>query len=209
MHYAWTKDIHSDATTEAQIQAMIYNFGIHIETKLLNDDIKPKSEGTRLPATDDLVAKVRLLEEQLEALSATCVGKKGWGGRGGRGERGGRGRGREGRGRDTRVCYGCNKKGHIRRGCPEEATANDIASLAVGFPAVVIAPSLYVHDKSIIMSSPPSMCPDSAQHSGLTWDYLRQEYVKPRAFPKILDVQIDTSSGLHYYFIGTINTYSK
>ena len=89
MYYAWTKDIHSGATTEAQIQAMIYSFGIHIETKLLNDDIKPKSEGARLPAINDLVAKVRHLEEQLAALSATCVGKEGWGGTGGRGGRGG------------------------------------------------------------------------------------------------------------------------
>jgi len=77
VHYALTKDIHSGATTEAQIQAMIYSFGIHIETQLFNDDIKPKSEGTVLPATIDLVAKVRLLEEQLAALSATCVRKKG------------------------------------------------------------------------------------------------------------------------------------
>jgi len=49
------------------------------------------------------------------------------------------------------------------------------------------------------------MCPDSAQQSGLTWDYLRQEYVDPRAFPKILDVKIEPYSGLHYYSIDTIS----
>jgi len=110
----------------------------------MNDDIKPKSEGIGLPVTDELVAKVRLLDEQLAALSATSAGKEWWGGRGGRGERGGRGRGREGRGRDTRVCHGCNKKGHIRQDCPEEATIDDTASPAVDFPAVVIAPLLYL-----------------------------------------------------------------
>jgi hypothetical protein len=36
---------YSGIITEAQIQAMIYTFGIHIETKMLNDEIKPKSEG--------------------------------------------------------------------------------------------------------------------------------------------------------------------
>ena len=49
------------------------------------------------------------------------------------------------------------------------------------------------------------MCSDSAPQLGLTWDYLRQEYVDPRAFPKILDVQIDTFSGLRYYSIDTIS----
>ena len=77
IHYAWTKDIYSGITTEAQIHAMIYTFGIHIETKLLNDEIKLESEGTGLPATSDLSAKVRLLEEQLVALLAIGASKEG------------------------------------------------------------------------------------------------------------------------------------
>ncbi len=43
IHYAWKKDISSGVTTEAQIQAMIFSYGIHIETKLLNEEIKPKT----------------------------------------------------------------------------------------------------------------------------------------------------------------------
>jgi hypothetical protein len=39
----------------------------------------------------------------------------------------------------------------------------------------------------------------------LTWHYLKHEYVDPHAFPKILDVQIEPSSGLHYYSIDTIS----
>ncbi len=52
IHYAWTKDITSGVTTEAQIQSVIFSYGIHIETKLRNDEIKPKSEGMGLPAAD-------------------------------------------------------------------------------------------------------------------------------------------------------------
>ena len=61
------------------MQALIYSKGTHIESKNSNDDILPKSEGTGLPATDDLASKVRLLQKQLAALTAT--GTK-WGGRG-------------------------------------------------------------------------------------------------------------------------------
>ena len=109
IHYAWTKDIASGITTEAQIQSMIFGYGIHIDTKLTDDEIKPKSEGTGLPATD-LATKVRLLEEQLAALTTTREAKTRGRGRGrGRGRRG-RGRSRSGgRGADTRMCYGCHK----------------------------------------------------------------------------------------------------
>ncbi len=65
IHYAWTKDISSRVTTEAQIQSMIFNYGIHIETKLVNGEMKPKSEDT------SQATKVRLLEEQLAGLTAT------------------------------------------------------------------------------------------------------------------------------------------
>ena len=51
IYYVWTKDIRSGHTTEAEIQAMIFSFGLHVETKLMNDEVKPNSEGTRLPAT--------------------------------------------------------------------------------------------------------------------------------------------------------------
>jgi hypothetical protein len=46
VHYVWTKDIRLGHTTEAEIQAMIFSFGLHVETKLLNEEVKPKSEGT-------------------------------------------------------------------------------------------------------------------------------------------------------------------
>ena len=67
----WTKDIRSGHTTEAEIQTMVFSFGLHVETKLLNDEVKPKSEGTRLPVTNDLEAKDRLLEQQLATLTTT------------------------------------------------------------------------------------------------------------------------------------------
>ncbi len=111
--------------------------------------------------TNDLEAKVRLLEEQLAALITTGSGKEWMGGRGG-GR--GRGRGREGRGRggkrgDTRMCYGCHKRGHIRRDCPNEAV-DDTTTPVVGFLAIVIPPSPYVQDDAIIMSSAPlKQCP--------------------------------------------------
>jgi len=101
------------------------------------------------------------------------------------------------------MCYGCHKKGHMRRECPDEVV-EDTATLADRFPTVVISPSPYVHDVAIIMSSASSNCPESAQHLGWTWDYLRQEYVDPHVYPKVLDVQIDKASGLHYYSIDTL-----
>ena len=54
---------------------MVFSFGLRVETKLLNDEVKPKSEGTGLPTTNDMEAKVRLLEQQLAALTATGSGK--------------------------------------------------------------------------------------------------------------------------------------
>ncbi len=101
------------------------------------------------------------------------------------------------------MCYGCHKKGHIRRDCPDEVV-EDTATPAVEFPAVVISPSPYVHDVAIIMSSAPSSYPEPAQHLGWTWDYLRQVYVDPHVYPKVLDVQIDKASGLAYYSIDTL-----
>ena len=70
IHYVRTKDISSRVTTEEKIQNMIFGYGIHIETKMTDDEIKQKSEGTGLPATK-LATKVRLLEEQLAALTTT------------------------------------------------------------------------------------------------------------------------------------------
>jgi hypothetical protein len=182
---------------------MIFSFGLHVETKLLNDEVKPKSEGTRLPVTNDLEAKDRLLEQQLATLTTTGSRKEWTGGRGGGRGRGREGRGRGGRGVDTRMCYGCHKKGHIRRDCPDEVV-DDTATLAVGFPAIVIHPSPSVQDGAIIMSSAPLNCPESARHLGWTWDYLRLEYVDPHVYPKVSDVQIDKASGLHYYSIDTL-----
>ena len=72
------------------MQALIYSKGAHIESKNSNDDILPKSEGTGLLATNDLASQVRLLQEQLAALTAT--GTQG----GGRRIYKGRGRGRGG-----------------------------------------------------------------------------------------------------------------
>ena len=71
VHYVWTNDIRSGHTTEAEIQTMIFSLGLHVETKLLNDEVKAKSEGTGLPLTNDLEAKVRLLEQQLASLTST------------------------------------------------------------------------------------------------------------------------------------------
>ena len=101
------------------------------------------------------------------------------------------------------MCYGCHKKGHIRRVCPDEVV-DDTTTPAVGFPALVIPPSPYVHERAIIMSSAPLNCPEPAYHLGWTWDYLRREYVDPHVYPKVLDVKIDKASGLHYYSIETL-----
>ncbi len=58
MHSMWTCDIVSGGTFELEIQALIYSKGTHIESKKLNNDLQPKSKGTGLLATDDLVTKV-------------------------------------------------------------------------------------------------------------------------------------------------------
>ena len=61
IHATWTCNIFSGRTSEMQIQSMINTLGTHIESKKLNDDILPKTEGTGLSATDDLVSQFRLL----------------------------------------------------------------------------------------------------------------------------------------------------
>jgi hypothetical protein len=58
MQSIWTCDIVSGGTSELEIQALIYSKGTYIESKKLNNDLQPKSEETRLPATDDLATKV-------------------------------------------------------------------------------------------------------------------------------------------------------
>jgi hypothetical protein len=87
IRYSWTKDIISDRTSKAQIQGMIYTFGAHIESKILNEEITPKTEGTCLPAIDDLASHVRLLHQQLAALAATRATRDGRGNYMGRGTR--------------------------------------------------------------------------------------------------------------------------
>jgi hypothetical protein len=187
------------------MQALIYSKGTHIESKNSIDDILPKSEGTGLPATNGLASQVRLLQAQLVALTATGIQG---GGRGSykdkgrvRGGAGGRGRGSE-----TRICYGCGKRGHIRRDCPDEKNADkddDSATPAVGFLAVVVDSPTYLHDEPIIMSSPPSVCPQSFQVLGWMWAYLRKEYVDPRTSPKVVEFPIDYLTGFKYYSIET------
>ena len=102
IHRAWTCDILSGRTSEIKMHALIYSKGTHIESKNSSDDIISKSEGTGLPATDDLASQIRLLQEQLAALTATGMlgGDKEFSKGRGRG-RGGTG----GRGSDTRICY--------------------------------------------------------------------------------------------------------
>jgi hypothetical protein len=88
IHRTWIYDIKSGRTTEIEIHALIYSKGTHIESKNSNDDILPKSEGAGLPATNDLASEVRLLQEELAALTATGIQG------GGKGSYKGRGRGR-------------------------------------------------------------------------------------------------------------------
>ena len=191
IHRAWTCDIRSGKTSEIEIQELIKSKGTHIESKNSNDDILLKSEGTGLPATDDLASKVQLLQKQLAALTAT--GMQG----GGRGFYKGRGRGRGGtggRGFDTRTCYGCGKRGHIRRYCPDEKNVDkdeDTVTPAVGFPTIVVDSPTYFRDESIIMTSPPPVCQQSFQLLGWTWDSLRKEYFDPRTSPNIVEFKID------------------
>jgi hypothetical protein len=124
----------------------------------------------------------------------------------------GRGRGcggTGGRGSDTRTCYGCGKRGHIRRDYPDEKNADmdeDSATPAVGFHAVVVDSPTYFRDEAIIMSSPPPVCPKSFQLLGWNWDYyLRKEYVDPRTSPNVVEIQIDPLTGFKYYSIDSLS----
>jgi hypothetical protein len=180
---------------------MIYSKGTHIESKNSNDDILPKSEGTGLPATNDLASEVRLLQEQLAALTATGIQGEG------RGSYRDRGRGRggaRGRGSNTRTSNGCGKRGQIRRDCPNKKNADkdkDSATPAFGFLPVVVDSPTYFRDESIIMSSPPPVCPQSFQLLEWMWDYLHKEYVDPRTSPNVVEFQIDPLTRFKYYSI--------
>jgi len=93
-----------------------------------------------------------------------------------------------------RTCYGCGKRGHIRRDCPDEKNVDkddDTATPAVGFHVVVVDSPTYFRYESIIVSFPSPVCPQSFKLLGWIWDCLMKEYVDPRTSPNVVEAQID------------------
>jgi hypothetical protein len=144
---------------------MIYPLGNYIESNKFIDDIATKSEGTGLPATDDLAAQIRALQLQLKALAAASTHRDKRNSYLGSGS--GRG-GARGYGSNTRMCYGCGEMGHNRRDGSTESDYNAV-TLAVGFHAVFVSLSFLSQDEYIILAYHYSVCPYLPWSLGWIW----------------------------------------
>jgi hypothetical protein len=155
LHDIWTKDITPGVTTESQIQAMIYNFGVHLEHKSVEIDV-PSTTTAAFSAVAPPTEKIRLLREQNALLAAANASRNRYNDRGH-----GRSRSRD-RDRDRHsdhnrkqrvpICHACGRPGHVIRNCPTftyKPGPSDIAFHAV-FPAAVCvypnSPPLPIHD---------------------------------------------------------------
>jgi len=69
LHAVWTKDITPIVTTESQIQAMIYNFGVHLEHKSVEIDV-PSTTTAAFSAVAPPTEEIRLLHKRNALLAA-------------------------------------------------------------------------------------------------------------------------------------------
>jgi hypothetical protein len=111
---SWTSLIEPLITTKADLEALIFSRGVHLKAKELALQSESKTEPTAFLAydTNETAENMQEVLQHLASLTARFSGKGGSGG----GDRLGRGGGKGG---ETRSCYECGKKGHLRPNCPE------------------------------------------------------------------------------------------
>jgi len=116
-HMSWTSLIDPLFTSKAELEALLFSRGVHLESKeLVFRQYDKKTEPTAFVANganDDMES----MREQLASLTARFNGKNGRNGRGGRG--GGRTSTPTDHNTEARTCYECGKPGHVRLNCPE------------------------------------------------------------------------------------------
>ncbi len=155
LHMSRTSLIEPLITTKADLEALIFSRGVHLEAKELALQSDMKTKPTAFPAfqTDD--DDMQGVLDQLASLTARFSGRGGGRG-GGRIGRGG------GRGVDARSCYECGKQGHLRPNCPELPKNKNKHDKAQGpndhaGPAVAFVTSTYaLMSAASSSSSPPS-----------------------------------------------------
>jgi hypothetical protein len=134
IHATWMKGISPSVTTEQEIEAMVYNFGIHLEFKSAKVD-SSSSAAAGFAAVESQTEVIRLLTAQVASQVAQVAALTASASRNNpRGDERYRHRNDRGRGyrpsyrdrtsknrdynRDNRVCDGCGKTGHIIKSCP-------------------------------------------------------------------------------------------
>jgi hypothetical protein len=152
---SWTSLIDPLVTSKAELEALVFSRGVHLESKeLAFRQYDMKTELTAFVADGAQNEDMESMREQLASLAARFNGR---GGRNGRGCRGG---GRSSTPTDhiteTRTCYECGKPGHVRPNCPDlprnkkrndnSERQTDHAGSAVAF--VASFPALYAASTS-------------------------------------------------------------
>jgi len=103
IHASWTSLVDPLVTTRDQHEECIYNRRVNLEEKFVASRLE-NSGPIAFLASGEAGDEVRVLQEQLAALSSKYRNDLSWG-IGGRGEREGRRNATE----ETRACYGCEK----------------------------------------------------------------------------------------------------
>ena len=144
LHATWTKDVVPGITSEDEIQAMVYNFGVHLEHKTAETD-SSSSGAAAFAAVASQTEAIRLLTEQVASLSATNARSRyardrNDNDRNDRYRPRDRDRNRHPRQPDTRVCHGCGKPGHVLRNCPTftDSPGSTDRAFPAAFPAAFL-----------------------------------------------------------------------
>jgi hypothetical protein len=113
---SWTSLIDPLVTSKAELEALDFSRGVHLESKeLAFSQYDRKTEPTAFAAGGGQPDDMEAMREELASLTARFNGKGGIGSRGGRGGR----RNSTDNSSDTRTCYECGKPRHVRPDCPD------------------------------------------------------------------------------------------
>jgi hypothetical protein len=115
-HVSWTSLIDPLVTSKAELEALVFSRGVHLESKELTfRQYDKKTEPTAFAADGAQYDDMEVMREQLASFTTRFNGKDGRGGRSGLGSK----RNSTDNSTETRTCYECGKLGHVRLDYPD------------------------------------------------------------------------------------------